>query len=313
MSTTAKAIVATGASSGLGFEVIKQLLSQSAQPYNFILGVRNVEKTQAAFNSLNFDRAFHTLTLLPLDLSNLPTVVTFAAQTLSTLASANLSYLFLNAAISEPAGPAEPPRTTNPNDSRWSKTYIVNHLSQHLLTHFFHPKLIHSQSRIVITSSASFREVEDPSAFEHNLLAGSGTPGRKLYAETKFVQLLGAHWWRRNLQGTGCVVVAVSPGLVPATNIGTGMGVDFTMDWPGAREIGDGAASIIEAFRRDDFPENADQVFLTSWGEWWGRDVLEKTLDRELQDRWCPGKEKIEEDELAGGGSFLHTRNRSNS
>jgi NAD(P)-dependent dehydrogenase (short-subunit alcohol dehydrogenase family) len=92
-------------------------------------------------------------------------------------------------------------------------------------------------SRIVIVSSASFREVEDPLVFERDLLAGSNTPGRQLYAETKFVQLLGAHWWRRKLQGTSCTVVAVSPGLVPATNIGKGMGVNFTMDWPGARTI----------------------------------------------------------------------------
>ena len=92
-------------------------------------------------------------------------------------------------------------------------------------------------SRIVIVSSASFREVEDPLVLERDLLARSDTPGRQLYAETKFVQLLGAHWWRRKLQGTSCTVVAVSPGLVPATNIGKGMGVNFTMDWPGARTI----------------------------------------------------------------------------
>jgi NAD(P)-dependent dehydrogenase (short-subunit alcohol dehydrogenase family) len=67
----------------------------------------------------------HTLTFLPLDLSNLPTVTTFADQALSALASTNLDYLFLNAAISEPSGP---PGTTGPNGSKWSKTYIVNHL-----------------------------------------------------------------------------------------------------------------------------------------------------------------------------------------
>lgn len=38
-------------------------------------------------------------------------------------------------------------------------------------------------------------------------------------------------------------------------------------------------------------------MFLTSWGEWWGRDVLEETLDRGLQDRWCPSKEEIEKEE----------------
>lgn len=36
------------------------------------------------------------------------------------------------------------------------------------------------------------------------------------------------------------MVVAVSPGLVPGTGIGKGMGVNFTMEWKGARSIQDG-------------------------------------------------------------------------
>ena len=61
-----------------------------------------------------------------------------------------------------------------------------------------------------------------------------------------------------------------------------------------------GAASILAAFARDDLPDDSEQIFLTSWGEWWGRDVLEKTLDKGLQDRWCPGREEVERDELLG-------------
>ena len=250
------------------------------------------------------------VTILPLELSDLASVVAFAQLVSSTLGSVNIDYLFLNAAISDPAGP---PGTVGPHGSKWSKTYIVNHLcqfvdldawfpetnllppAQHLLVHLLLSTLISSHARLVFTSSASFREVDDPHVFEGDLLAGSGTPGRKLYSETKFTQLLGTHCWRRELQkrNTGCTVVAVSPGLVPRTGIGKGMGMDFT-GWDGARELHEGAASIIAAFHRTDFPDDPDLVFLTSWGEWWGRDVLEKTLDKSLQDRWCPGREEIE-------------------
>jgi hypothetical protein len=58
-----------------------------------------------------------------------------------------------------------------------------------------------------------------------------------------------------------------------------------------------GAQSILRAFTRDDFPEDPEQIFLTSWGEWWGKDVYEKSLDKALQDKWCPSLEEIEREE----------------
>jgi hypothetical protein len=58
-----------------------------------------------------------------------------------------------------------------------------------------------------------------------------------------------------------------------------------------------GASNILRAFWRDDFPDDPEQIFLTSWGEWWSKDVYGKTLDRALQDKWCPTREDIEKDE----------------
>lgn len=58
-----------------------------------------------------------------------------------------------------------------------------------------------------------------------------------------------------------------------------------------------GAASVLRAFTRDDFPEDPDQIFLTSWGEWWSKDVLQRTLDKKLQDKWSPSKDEIEDEE----------------
>ena len=58
-----------------------------------------------------------------------------------------------------------------------------------------------------------------------------------------------------------------------------------------------GAQSILRAFTRNDFPEDQDRIFLTSWGEWWEKDVIEKTLDKKLQDKWSPSKDDIEKEE----------------
>jgi hypothetical protein len=62
--------------------------------------------------------------------------------------------------------------------------------------------------------------------------------------------------------------------------------------------IFEGAQSILAAFERDDFPEDGEQIFLTSWGEWWDKDVYRLSLDQVLQDKWSPSREQIERDEV---------------
>ncbi|KAJ7752182.1 hypothetical protein DFH07DRAFT_745154, partial [Mycena maculata] len=110
---------------------------------------------------------------------------------------------------------------------------------------------------------------------------------------SKLVGLLGAHWWRRQLTGQ-CTVVAVSPGLIPDTGLGRGM-PGLTVPPELLKDVRR-AASILAAFTRTDFPEVPDRIFLTSWGEWWGREEISISLDTELQDKWSPSKEKIEEE-----------------
>ncbi|KAK4110859.1 NAD(P)-binding protein [Canariomyces notabilis] len=296
----AKTIVATGASSGLGFELVKQLLAQPTQAYRFILGARDVGRTQAAYDALRYDAGRHSLTVLPLELSDLGgSVRAFAQQTLQRLGpDGKVDYLLLNAAIANGA------EKQGPKGSRWCEAYVVNHLSQHYLVHLLREKLVASKARIVFVSSGAVRRVQDTASLENDLKGGSGIPGQTTYSQTKFVQLLGAHWWRRQLRGQ-CTVVAVSPGLIPDTGLGRGSGMKLSMDMPDAKTVPEGeivsvtsgAASILRAFTRDDFPEDPDQIFLTSWGEWWSKDVYGLTLDKALQDKWCLSKEEIEKEE----------------
>ncbi|KAM7203635.1 WW domain-containing oxidoreductase [Naviculisporaceae sp. PSN 640] len=296
MATITKTVVATGASSGLGFEAIKQLLSQQATPYRFILGARDVTRTRAAFDKLaesEYDRSKHDLTIFPLELSDLKGTKSFAQKTLEKLADNKLDYLFLNAGITDGT---ESDKDKGKYKGGWCEAYVVNHLSQHYLTHLLREKLVASKARIVVVSSGAIRRVDDTSVLDTHLKAGSGISGFDIYSESKFVQLLGAHWWRRQLAGQ-CQVVAVSPGLIPNTGIGRGSGMKLTMDMPDAKTVPEGAASLLRAFTRDDFPEDPEQIFLTSWGEWWSKDVYGKSLDKALQDKWCPSKEKIEQEE----------------
>ncbi|EGR45235.1 uncharacterized protein TRIREDRAFT_68755 [Trichoderma reesei QM6a] len=289
MGSVAKTVVATGVSSGLGFEAIKQLLLQQTQPYKVILGARNTQSTIAAYDALGYDRSGHAVTVLPLELSDVRTVKTFSQQVLEKIGGDKIDYLLLNAAISNGAEKPGPPGW------RWCEALVVNHFSQHYLTHLLREKLVESKSRIVFVSSGAIRRITDPSTLEDTLKGASGANGQDVYCASKFVQLLNAHWWRRQLAGQ-CDVVAVSPGLIPGTGLGRGNGLKLTMDMADAKPVATGAQSILAAFTRSDFPSDPDQIFLTSWGEWWGKDVIEKSLDKELQDKWSWSKEEIEKE-----------------
>ncbi|KAJ5773658.1 Short-chain dehydrogenase/reductase SDR [Penicillium paradoxum] len=290
MSSLAKTVIATGTSSGLGFEAIKQLLQQTT-PYSFILGVRDTEKTRLAYDDLKFDTSKHSVSVLPLDLLNLKSVQSFSKQALSELGERPLNYLFLIAGyLSGAEGPG-------PHGSKWCDSYVVNHLAQHYLTHQFAETLAASQSRIVVVSSGAVRNVRggDAVTLDIDLKADSGANGRVVYSASKFTQLLGAHYWRRNLPT--CKVVAVSPGLIPNTKLAQHDSLRLTMDMPDAKTVPEGARNILRAVTADDLPADPEQIFLTSWGEWWPKDVYALSLDAALQDRWCPSKEEIERSE----------------
>ncbi|KAF7597018.1 hypothetical protein BBP40_011384 [Aspergillus hancockii] len=286
-----KTVVATGTSSGLGFEAIKHLLQRS-EPYNFILGVRDTVTTRAEYCNLDFERTKHTITILPLDLLSLPSVQSFAQSVLSRLGSKKLDYLFLCAGVLDSAsGPG-------PNGSPWCEGYVVNHLAQHYLIHLLRDTLSTSQSRVVVVSSGAIRSVrgQDPdilATLDVDLKANSKAGVRAVYSGSKFVQLLGAFYWRRELPS--CTVIAVSPGLIPSTKLATSMGL--SMDMPDAKSIPEGAQNLLRAFDASDFPSDPEQIFLTSWGEWWPKDVYSMALDTELQKKWCLSREEIEEAE----------------
>lgn len=100
---------------------MKQLLSKS-QPWRFVLGCRDTKTAQAEFDKLSFDRSKHSVTVLPLELSDLKTVKMFAQQTIDKLGSDKLDILMLNAALIKNAD------APGPNGSKWCEPYVVSHL-----------------------------------------------------------------------------------------------------------------------------------------------------------------------------------------
>lgn len=200
------------------------------------------------------------------ELNDLKGVKTFAQRTLEKLGQDKIDYLLLNAAISNGS------QEKGPHGSKWCESLIVNHfcesrlllipyriilllayandfklIAQHYLLHLLRDKLVASKSRIVVVSSGAVRNVPDVSVLDKDVLGGSGLEGKTIYCETKFIQLLGAHWWRRQLAGQ-CDVVAVSPGLIPSTGISRGHNLQLPTNIPDAKSIPEGKHCLATYF-----------------------------------------------------------------
>ena len=83
--------------------------------------------------------------------------------------------------------------------------------------------------------------------------------------------------------------------MIPGTGLGISMGIMDTS--PDAKSVPEGAKSVLAGLTRSDFPPDPEQIFLTSWGEWWSKTVFADSLDRALQDKWSPSLEEIEREE----------------
>ncbi|CAD6570657.1 MAG: hypothetical protein TREMPRED_005942 [Tremellales sp. Tagirdzhanova-0007] len=288
MTTLAKTVIATGASSGLGFEVIKQLLLDQPNPFKFILGVRDPAKTKPEFDNLKYDTSKHDVSLFQVDYANLKEVRAFAQNAIEQLGKDKLDYVMLNHAVARDA--------TSPGlfGSAWCDSFVVNHQSHHYLLHLLREPITRSHSRVVFVSSGAVRGTKETNSLRAKMQAGSGTGASEIYSATKFSQLLGAHHWRRVLKDQA-TVVAVSPGMIPGTNLMRHYETKMSSTHADAKDVPTGAKSILRAFDRTDFPADPNAIFLTSWGEWWDpNEIYPLSLDTKLQDEFCPPQEEIE-------------------
>jgi NAD(P)-dependent dehydrogenase (short-subunit alcohol dehydrogenase family) len=240
--------VITGATSGLGWETVRQL-SQDPQ-VELILGIRGESRAaelRARVEAAGPARA----TVLPLDLASLESIRTFAS-----LVSGRIDGIICNAGLQFTTG-AE--RTVD----KLETTFQVNHLSHFLLVNLLFEQLREGGRVIFIGSGthdpedkgarrfgfrgAQFRSAED-------VAYGRGEPGasplqlgQDFYATSKLCNIMTAYEWARRVPASRAGFFVVDPGLMPGTGLARDRGSVQKLLWrtllPGIAKLMPGAST----------------------------------------------------------------------
>jgi NAD(P)-dependent dehydrogenase (short-subunit alcohol dehydrogenase family) len=197
---TAHPIVAvvTGASGGLGKEIVRGFLAAGA---TVVAGVRNPEKGEALRSELSGISAPGMIEFLPLDTANMRSVRDFAS-------ALGERYRTLQILVNNAGAWFNERRETGEGREL---TLATNVLGPYLLTRLLLPQLRASgRARIVNTVSAAVGDFDVADLEWRKRKYG----GFKAYRQSKQALQMVTESLAQSLAGTGVVVNAVSPGFV---------------------------------------------------------------------------------------------------
>ncbi len=201
--------VVTGATGGIGKEIVRGLLRAGAI---VIIGVRDTRRGEAVRHDLAADGGTVRIRVLELDISNTASVRRFAAAVASEHKELNLLVNNAGALFNE--------RRETPEGHEL--TFATNALGPYLLAQLLFPLLSAGEpARIVnaVSSLAGNYDVDDLDWRRRKY------NGMKAYAQSK--QALRMMTWilAQELEGTGVVANAASPGFVKTDFLQTATGL----------------------------------------------------------------------------------------
>ncbi|KAL6851385.1 hypothetical protein ACO1O0_008513 [Amphichorda felina] len=152
-----KVILVTGGNTGLGAATIRFLARRNPSAIYLCARPVSISSAETLVSSIEESFPDPNIKILPLDLSSLENVKTFAARFLQE--APRLDLLFLNAGISTTA----PALTEDGYESQFG----INHVGHALLTQLLMPKLLEtqrqgSQVRVMVTSSMAAHMASPP-------------------------------------------------------------------------------------------------------------------------------------------------------
>ncbi|MGE5603696.1 MAG: oxidoreductase [Nitrososphaerales archaeon] len=200
-----KAVLVTGANSGLGFETSMLLAARGAK---LVLGVRDLEKGRQAVARICEASPGASVELLPLDLADLASIGRFAEEVRGN--QRRLDVLINNAGVM-----AIPQRCTVDG---FEMQFGTNHLGHFALTGLLLPLLLRTPAARVVTVSSG-AHVFGRINFEDLQSENSYSPWRA-YGQSKLANLLFAYELQRRFDAAKVHAssLAVHPGYA-ATNL----------------------------------------------------------------------------------------------
>ncbi len=238
-----KTIIVTGATSGVGMEIARELLRLG---HRVISGARNMDKAEKVKAALIHDTKNTSLDFFQADFGNFESVKEFAGNIEANYEK--LDILINNAGTWE-MGFQE---TVNGIETNLQ----VNHLSPMLLTLSLFPMLSNTaKSRIVNTSSGAHRR--DILNLEDLEFRKTPYNGIASYSQSKLLNILFSLELTNRLKNSGITVNTVHPGYV-RSSLFDKMGF---RDWEGVPEAKTGAQSALYAALSDDLEGVSGKYF----------------------------------------------------
>jgi NAD(P)-dependent dehydrogenase (short-subunit alcohol dehydrogenase family) len=207
---TGKVAIVTGANVGIGLETVKELLMRNAR---VIMACRNLDKGQAALETVVRETGCNQVTLKQLDLSSMASVRKFATEILAEESA--LDILVNNAGAAT--------RTKVMTEDGLETNFAANHFGPFLLTNLLLGLMQKTSSaRIVNVSSnahwfAKELDLDNLKSEKSENQTFTGTEAFKLYSRTKVANILFTRELDRKLKAVGIRNVSVNalhPGAV---------------------------------------------------------------------------------------------------
>lgn len=196
-----KLALVTGANSGIGFEIAKELAARNAQ---VILACRSLDKANAAIEEIK-KSLLNNPTLIPmkLDLDSLSSIKEF-----SQLVKKNHSKIDI---LVNNAGVAYPRSQRLQTADGFEIHFGTNHLGHFYLTNLLEDLVVHAKGRVVVVASSLHEKGKIDLKSIKNL---EFEDGENLYANSKLANVYFAQELARRTKEKGIKVYALCPGWV---------------------------------------------------------------------------------------------------
>ncbi|KAH7313874.1 putative short-chain dehydrogenase [Stachybotrys elegans] len=230
-----RTVLVTGGTSGLGYQCALKI-AREHPTYLVVVSARSDK--DGAVESLNSTLKQSNVVFMPLDLSNLANVRSFAAQWELKQFPA-IHSLVLNAALQFPDG-------IQYSDDGFEKTFAISHVG-HALLLFLLRKYLADTARIAVVSSGTHDPAQKSGLPDAHYVSAEQlahpTPeiiqksGRQHYSNSKLANILFTYRLDRQFQdinkrlGKHWTINAFDPGLMPGTGLAREAGPVLAFVW----------------------------------------------------------------------------------